>query len=291
MVNVATLERVRSSVDALGYVPNGAARQLAGGRTSRLAVVVPDVTNPYFGALVQAAQRRADDDDELVVLADTGQRPQREIGAVRAFAGDVDGIVLCGSVAPVGALREAAGSTPLVSVNRRMRAVPSVVIDQSAVVDLAVGHLRQLGHDRIAFVRGPSAYWSVELRTRRAEALGIVTLGPVEPTDAGGRSILGALRESGATGVLAFNDVVALGLLAAAAQQGLAVPGDLSIVGSDDVPLAAMVHPSLTTVSGRADALGSAAVDLVHDALAGRAPDAVALTPDLVVRASTGAPA
>ena len=183
---------VRSSVDALGYVPNGAARQLAGGRTSRLAVVVPDVTNPYFGALVQAAQRRADDDDELVVLADTGQRPQREVGAVRAFAGDVDGIVLCGSIAPVGALREAAGSTPLVSVNRRMRAVPSVVIDQSAVVDLAVDHLRQLGHDRIAFVRGPSAYWSV---------------------------------------------------------------------------------------------------DLVHDALAGRAPDDVALTPDLVVRASTGAPA
>lgn len=289
MVNAATLERVRRSVGALGYVPNGAARQLAGGRTSRLAVVVPDITNPYFAALVQAAQSRAHDDDELVVLADTGQSRPREIAAVRSFAGDVDGIVLCGSVAAVGELRDAAGSTPLVSVNRRMRGVPSAVIDQSAVVDLAADHLLRLGHERVAFVRGPSAYWSTEARTRRAEARGIVALGPVEPTDAGGRRVLDPLLASGATAVLAFNDVVAVGMLAAASQRGVAVPDDLSIVGSDDVPLAAMVHPALTTVSGRADVLGAAAVDLVHDVLAGAVPDDVALVPDLVVRASTGA--
>lgn len=290
MVNARTLERVRSSVDALGYVPNGAARQLAGGRTSRLAVVVPDITNPYFASLVQSAQFRADADDELVVLADTGQSRAREVAAVRAFAGDVDGIVLCGSVAPVGALRDAAGATPLVSVNRRMRGVPSVTIDQTAVVDRSVEHLRDLGHERIAFVRGPSAYWSTEVRSRRAVALGIATLGPVEPTDAGGRGVLASVRAAGVTAVVAFNDVVAVGMLAAAAEQHLRVPEDLSIVGSDDVPLASMVHPSLTTVSGCADELGEIAVDLVHARRDGGAVADVERSPTLIVRASTGRP-
>lgn len=291
MVNAATLERIRSSVEALGYVPNGAARQLAGGRTSRLAVVVPDVTNPYFGALVQAAQRRADDDDQLVVLADTDQRPQREVAAVGSLAGDVDGIILCGSVAPVGDLRDAAGDTPMVSVNRRMRTVPSVVLDQRAILDLAVQHLRTAGHDAVGFIRGPAAYWSTEARTRRAVESGLATFGPVEPTVEGGRAALADVLASGVSAVVAFNDLVAVGLVDAAAEGSLRIPGDLSVVGSDDIPLAAMVRPALTTVAGRAAALGSAAVEMVHDCLAtGHAAD-VSLVPELVVRATTGAPA
>ncbi len=290
MVSAATLARVRTSIDALAYVPNGAARQLAGGRTSRIAVIVPDVSNPFFGALVQAAQRRATDDDELVVLADTDQGPQREVAAVRSLAADVDGIVLCGSVAPVRELRAAAGETPLVSVNRRMRAVPSVVLDQAAVLDLAVDHLRSLGHDRIAFVRGPSAYWSTETRTRRAVEAGIRTLGPVEPTDAGGRSVLDAVLDSGVSGVVAFNDLVAVGLLGAAAERGVPVPGRLSVVGSDDLPLATLVRPALTTVTGSAQTLGRVAVDLVHARIDGRPAEDVVLAPDLVIRDTTAAP-
>lgn len=290
MVNVDTLERVRRSVEALGYVPNGAARQLAGGRTSRIAVIVPDVANPYFGALVRSAQRRADDDADLVVLADTDQRPAREIAAVRSLAGDVDGVVLCGSVAAVAELRAAAEGTPLVSVNRRMRSVPSVVVDQSAILEISVAHLRELGHERIGFVRGPAAYWSTEARTRRALDSGVTILGPVQPTDAGGRAVLDSVLDAGITGVIAFNDLVAVGLLGAAAARGLRVPDAFSVVGSDDVPLAAMVHPALTTVTGLADELGRAAVDLVRLHLDERTAHDVALTPSLVVRATTGAP-
>ena len=291
MVNAATLERVRAAVDALGYVPNNAARQLAGGRTGRIAVIVPDVTNPYFGGLVQAAQRTADDGDEIVVLADTSQRPAQEVAAVRSLAGQVDGIVLCGSVGPVGELRSAAGATPVVSVNRRMRGVPSVVIDQGSVIDLAVDHLASLGHEHIAFVRGPSAYWSTEVRTRRASALGLTLVGPVEPTHDGGRDSVAGLIDSGVTGVVAFNDLIATGVLAGASDHGFRVPGDLSIVGSDDVSLASMVHPALTTVAGRADDLGAAAVDVLHDLLGGGDVDDVSLQPTLVVRRTTGSPA
>ena len=291
MVNAATLERVRAAVDALGYVPNNAARQLAGGRTGRIAVIVPDVTNPYFGGLVQAAQRTADDGDEIVVLADTGQRPAKEVAAVRSLAGEVDGIVLCGSVGPVGELRSAAGSTPVVSVNRRMRGIPSVVVDQGAVVDLAADHLTSLGHERLAFVRGPSAYWSTEVRTRRASTLGLTLVGPVEPTHGGGRDAVAALIDSDVTGVVAFNDLIATGILAEASDRGLRVPGDVSLVGSDDVSLAAMVHPALTTVAGRADDLGAAAVDLLHGLLGGVEVDDVSLEPSLVVRRTTGVPA
>ena len=291
MVNGATLQRVHAAVEALGYVPNNAARQLAGGRTGRIAVIVPDVTNPYFGGLVQAAQRRADDGDEIVVLADTGQRPGREVAAVRSLAAEVDGIVLCGSVGPVGDLRAAAGETPVVSVNRRMRGVPSVVVDQEAVVDLAVDHLRLLGHERIAFLRGPSAYWSTQARTRRADALDLQLVGPAEPTHDGGRDALDGVRSTGATAVVVFNDLMAAGLLAEASNRGVRVPDELSLVGSDDVSFAAMVHPALTTVAGRADDLGAAAVDLLHDLASTDSVGDVSLEPYLVVRATTSAPA
>lgn len=290
MLTAGTLDRVRAAVDELGYVPNVAARQLAGGRTSRLAIIVPDVANPFFGGLVQAAQRRASDDDELVLLADTDQRPAREIDAVRSFAGDVDGIVLCASVAPVASIREAAGSTPLVSVNRRVRAVPSVLLDQSAVIDLGVDHLRSLGHERIAFVRGPAAYWSTEVRTRRADSLDVATLAAPAPTYEGGRETFVAVRDSGVTAVLAFNDLLAFGIMAAADEAGVSIPAELSVVGSDDVDIAEMVRPALTTVSGRMSDLGTTAVDvLLRHVVHGEEPPSsdIELAPELIVRAST----
>ena len=85
LVKAATLDRVNAAVEALGYVPNRAARQLAGGRTGMVAMLVPDITNPFFAAVVQAAQRRAERDGHLVVLADTGLRAAAEVDAVRSL--------------------------------------------------------------------------------------------------------------------------------------------------------------------------------------------------------------
>jgi len=292
LVRDETCARVEAAVERLGYVPNRAARQLAGGRTATLAILVPDIANPFFARIVQAAQRRATAADHLVVLADTAQSPAVELDSIRSLAPHVDGIVACSPVAQVGALRRAAGDRPLVFVNRRSAGGPSVVVDQDLVVTLAVEHLRALGHVRPVVVPGPAGYWSSRRRARQVACLGDVsTTGPAEPTFDGGRRALAAVVGSGATGVVAFNDVLALGLVAAATAAGIAVPGELSVVGSDDVPFAAMATPALTTVAAPLDELAATAIEVVLALVGGTAaPGPITIRPHLVVRDSTAPP-
>lgn len=287
LVKAATLTRVQAAADELGYVPNRAARQLAGGRTSRLAVLVPDITNPWFAELVAEVESRAGTHDEHVLVAGTGHRSERELAAIRSMVGHVDGFIACSSVAPATALRAAVGSAPVVYVNRRAHGVPSVVVDQRSVIDLSVGHLRDLGHVDVAVVLGPPAYWSTDQRRRAAERAATTVVGPFAPTFDGGRDAFSAVRASGCTGVAMFNDVSAFGLVASAVDAGVAVPGDLSVVGSDDVPFAAVHRPALTTVDGRARAVGAEALSLLHHALAtDETSDDIAVQPILVVRRS-----
>jgi DNA-binding LacI/PurR family transcriptional regulator len=275
-------------------VPNRAARQLAGGRTAKVAMLVPDITNPFFSSIVQAAQRRAGAAGRLLLLADTAQDARTELDAVRSLAPNVDGLVLCAPVAPTADLRRVARDRPLVFVNRRARGVPSVVIDQTAVVDLAIGHLRALGHRRIAAIRGPAGYWSSRQREQALRRLGaaLVVLDPVDPTFEGGQAALARVVESGATAVLAFNDVTALGLVAAASAAGLVVPEQLSVVGADGVPYAAMATPALTTVAVDLEVVGDLALADLLARIDGTEPDRSEqlITPHLTIRASTAPP-
>ena len=288
LVNGATLDRVNAAIDALGYVPNRAARQLAGGRTAMLAMLVPDITNPFFAAIVQAAQRRADRDDHLVVLADTGLRAGAEVEALRSLAPHVDAVIVCTPRSPAPPLLDVAAGRPLVLVNREADGVASVVLDQRRIVALALDHLRSLGHERIALVRGPHGSWSARQRERGLGRDVVAMVGPAAPTFEGGRVMFDAVRATGATAAIAFNDVMALGLLAAAADAGVAVPEQLSIVGSDDIAMAGMATPALTTVAAPLDELATAAVDQALRLVAGGAAEQVAVAPTLVERSSTG---
>jgi DNA-binding LacI/PurR family transcriptional regulator len=296
MVNAATLERVRAAADRLGYVPNRAARQLAGGRTAAIAVIVPDVTNPFFAGVVQAVQRASLDEPRLVLLADTAMRPGTEIDAVESLAANVDGVIVCSPMAPVGRLRDASRGRPLVLVNRRARGVSSVEVDQQAIVTLALDHVTALGHRRIGVTLGPRSYWSSSERARCLHRLDpdasteIVPLDTTDPTFEGGRACIDAVIDSGVTAVLAFNDVMALGLVSAASDRGLTVPRDLSVVGSDGVPIGEMAVPALTTVVAPMSELGRRAVLAVDQQLASAGPTTSSATPRLVVRASTAPP-
>lgn len=289
VVDPATRARVAAEVARLGYVPNRAARRLAGGRTSAVGLLVPDITNPFFAITVQAAQRRAAEGGALVLLADTARDPATECDAVRSLAAEVDGLVLCSPVAGTAALREAAGGRSLAFVNRRARGVASVVVDQEGVVDLAVGHLRDLGHRRVGVGLGPPGYWSSGRRAAHLGRLGpgIVPLGPTPPTFEGGRALLAPARAAGVTAVAAFNDQAALGLVAEAAAQGVTVPGELSVVGVDGVPTGAMTTPALTTVAVDLEELGRTAVDLLAG---GAGPGRRTVAPHVVVRSSTTPP-
>ena len=295
MVAAGTRSIVLDAVAAVGFVPNRSARQLVSGRTDAIGVIVPDITNPYFAAIVQAIQGDARGDDLAVLIADTGADPAEERRALATLSRQVDGLI---AVTPITDL--SAATRPVVQVNRQRRGVVSVVVDQEAIVVTAVDHLAALGHTELAVVRGPAAYWSASRRNQAVErlsassshrALQVTLLPPAPATFDGGRMAYADVARSGATAVVAFNDLQAAGLLVAAHEAGHPVPGSLSVVGSDGLALATMTSPPLTTVAAPLDALGRTARQRLADLLAREpGPMVTTLQPRLVVRYTTAAP-
>lgn len=295
MVAPDTRAQVLAAVEAVGFVPNRSARHLVSGRTGAIGLLVPDITNPFFGAILQAVQAEARGRDLAVLIADTGAESTEEQRALVTLGRQVDGLVV---LTPITDLSSA--PVPVVQVSRQSRLAPSVVVDQSAIVRLAIDHLRSLGHCHLVVVRGPAAYWSAGRRDRAVEMLAassgdsgerLDVVGPVPGTFDGGQAVLDAVLATGATGVVAFNDVQAAGLLVAAQAAGLRVPEDLSVVGSDGIDLAAMTSPPLTTVAAPLEAIGRAAAERLDDLLAGRTgAHRTILQPDLVIGASTAPP-
>lgn len=291
LVNPQTRARVLSVAADLGYRPNRAARALSTRRTGNLGVIVTDIANPFFPPLLKAAQDQARTRDHHVFIADTDERADVEEEAVRSLAGQVDGLVLVSPRADDRRVRELAAEVPLVVVNRRFRGLPCVLMDVGEGIGLAVARLAGLGHRDIALVSGPAASWTGR---RAAEAAGSVArehglrvhrVGPHPPTEEGGRAAFDAVAGLGATAVVAHNDLMALGLLAAARERGVPVPERLSVVGVDDTLTARYTRPALTTVSMPVEAAGRAAVDLL---LRGAAPETITLGTGLVERDSTG---
>lgn len=289
MVAPATRAAVLAAVESVGFVPNRSARQLVSGRADAIGVLVPDITNPYFASIVRAIQGDARAADLGVLIADTGADPDEERRALATLGRQVDGLV---AITPITDLAALAGSgVAVVQVNRASRGVPGVVVDQHAIVAAAAAHLADLGHHDIAAVRGPSAYWSAARRDHAAARLGLRLLGPFPATFDGGRDAFAAIRGTAATAVVAFNDLQAAGILAAARDAGVAVPDELSVVGSDGLDLAGMTSPPLTTVAAPLAELGQAAVATLQRQLAGeRPPVRTTLEPHLVVRATTAVP-
>jgi LacI family transcriptional regulator len=297
MVRPSTRDRVREAAANLGYHPNKAARGLITGRTGNLGLLVPDLANPFFPSIVKGVQARAHEADYAVFLADTDEDPGAEAGLVRKLAKQVDGLILCSPRMSEAELRALLGETPLVLVNRRIARVPSVLPELLDGMRQAISHLTALGHRRIAYVAGPRSSWANRERVRSlrtvAAAAGVelVELGNVSPQFEGGVAAADQVLAASVTAVIAYNDLVALGLLNRFMARGVAVPGDLSVLGFDDIALAAMVHPSLTTVALPKEQTGRAAVDLLLQLLDSPDRHSAArreLPTQLMVRSSTG---
>jgi DNA-binding LacI/PurR family transcriptional regulator len=294
LVHPSTRDRVRQTAASLGYHPNRAARGLITGRTGNIGLLVPDLANPFFPSVVKGVQARAHEGDYAVFLADTDEDTAAEIGLVRKLSKQVDGIVLCSPRMTDDELRTLAADTPIVLLNRRLTRVPSVVPEFGDAMRQAVSHLSALGHRRIAYVAGPRVSWAnrERLRALRAATTGVevVEIGNVMPQFEGGVAAADQVLAAGVTAVIGYNDLVALGLLNRFTARGVAVPGDLSVLGFDDIALAAMVHPSLTTVALPKEQSGRAGVDLLLHLL--EQPDRKVgrrdLPVQLMVRASTG---
>ncbi len=254
----AVAERVRASAAELEYRPSHLARSLALGQTSAVAFVVPDLANPAFQAVLSSLSKTAAHDGYRVLVADSAESPSDEPLLAAEVRRRCDAIVLCAprmTDAELAAL--ASDLQPLVLINRVHEGVPapSLSIDyQSGIVKLAQ-HLHELGHRRMVYLEGPASSASNAHRVAGLEEFAGRTDGvriDRIPAGAGaedGRAAASRVQDSGATAVLAYNDLVAIGLIDGLQELGVSVPDDISVTGFDDIPFARYTSPSLTTAS------------------------------------------
>ncbi|PWH06259.1 LacI family transcriptional regulator [Brachybacterium endophyticum] len=295
MVGAATRGRILKAADDLGYSPNTVARALVTGRRGVLGVVVPDLLNPFYPAVLKGAQARAREHGVQLLLADAEEAPAGELPLVSTLAPQVDGIVLCSSRMEEESLRQAAALTRLALVNRTHEGLPGILADPGPGVRAAVHHLVQLGHRRIGYAGGPSASRSDAdrrrtLRTECARAgAELVDVGHFAPGPEGGRQAAGALQGLEVTAVLVYNDVMALGMIDQLTSTGLRIPGDLSVIGWDDIEYAGMLRPGLSTVRVPRAEIGAAAIDVLLEAGSATEADIAHrfLPTELVLRGST----
>ena len=295
LIGEQTRHQILSVAERVGYQPNRSARGLATGRTAVLGLLVPDIANPFFPPLVRAAENRAYDSGYAVLLADTDEHADRERRLMREMLSRVDGLVVCSPRSAAGPIQEIAGRRPMVLVNRTMPGVTSVACSVDVGVSALMDHLHELGHRGLAYLSGPASSWSdKEKRScvrRHATRLGmsVDVLGPYPPTFAGGLAAADAVAQHGATAVLAYDDVMALGTIRGLTEQGFDVPGSVSVAGCDDVMFAGMTVPALTTIAMPNELAGRTAVDLLLDQLVSPGkPQQVSLSSSFVARGSSG---
>ena len=296
----AIADRVRRVAAELRYTPNPLARSLALGRTKAIALVVPDLANPAFQQVLSGLTKEAGKDGYRVLVADSAESPEEEPLLAVETRRRCDALVLCAPrMSDETLARLAEGLQPLVLINRPDQPVhcPSLSIDyRSGIVNLA-RHLYDLGHRHIAYLQGTDVSVSNAYRLRglaqfEAEHPGV----RVERVAGGVTADAGAaaaplVRDSGVTAVLAFNDLVAIGLIHALAGLCVRVPDDVSVTGFDDIPFARFLSPALTTASVPYEHLGAEAWLRMRALVGGEPPahDAV-FAPRLELRGSTAAP-
>ncbi len=272
LLSPATVTAVRAVAERLGYSPNPAARALSTGRFGNIAVVVPDIANPFFPPLVRTIQSGADAAGYAVFLGDSDESAEREAKLVSRLSSQVEGFVLASSRLSDHAIVALAVQRPVVLVNRDLEAIDRVLIDSSGGMTEAVWQLHQQGHRAVVYLAGPANAWADQRRraTLLAEgarvglAVRVIELG--RPSYDSGRDAVDAVLTGPETAAIAFDDVVAQGLLAGLAARGISVPSQLSVIGCDDT-LAAMTHPALTTISAASAPAGQAAIDLLLSSL------------------------
>ncbi|MFJ6097903.1 LacI family DNA-binding transcriptional regulator [Williamsia muralis] len=301
-----TVERVHRAIADLGFVRNDAARQLKAGRSRCVGLIVLDVGNPFFTDLARAAERRAAENRLTVLLGTSDDDPARERAYVETFDEQrVYGVL----VSPVGddlsRLAELyRRGTPVVLVDRRGEGSPfsSVAVDDVAGGRLACEHLCAVGRRRIAFIGGPAGLHQVADRLRGArEAVAEVQGAQLEVITTGALSVLAGraagegIRSRPAAdrpdAIFCANDLLAIGVLQALTMLGdVSVPGDIALIGYDDIDFAQSAVVPLSSIRQPSGQLGTHAVDLLlaeTDRAPGAGPEHILFQPELVARAST----
>jgi LacI family transcriptional regulator len=299
-----TLARVRASAQSLGYRPDAAARALASGRSMTIGAVTPTLDNTIFAKALQAMQTVLAAQGYQLLVASHDYNAAAEADAVRTLlARGVDGLMLVGAErAPETDALLAASNVPVVLTWRTRPDQAAVIVDNERAGRLAAEHLMGLGHRRIGMVTGSFAF-NDRQRARMAGARACLRAAGLDLPDwrvsqqpttlAGGRSGCATLLQLAEplTAIIGGIDLIAIGCIVEAQARGMAVPGDLSVVGIDDVDMSAHMSPSLTTVHVPTARIGAeAAAMLVQSIREGAPPRTMELPIELVVRRSTAQP-
>lgn len=304
MVNEETARRIEEAARRTGYAPNSLARGLKTKRSFTVGVVIPDLTNPLFPPMVRGIQDRLDEHGYTALIASTDGDPVRERRTFEALrARQVDGLILATARSRHPVVDDAtAAGLPLVLLNRALQdaEIDAVVPDDRGGIDLAVAHLTELGHERIAHLAGPgttsSGRWRREGFRSAMKRRGLaVPPGLVHTargfTEQAGHEATGTLLDGNVafTAIVAANDLLALGAYSALAERGLQCPRDVSVVGFNDMPFADRFAPPLTTVHIPHHELGARAAELLVEQFADPRPPArrIVVGVSLVVRSST----
>ncbi|MHA6686228.1 LacI family DNA-binding transcriptional regulator [Mesorhizobium sp. A556] len=297
LLNRETVERVHSAAARLGYVPNHAARALSTGRVGNIALIVPDITNPFFAALMRGGQATARERGYATFIGDSDETPELEDMLLTKLSAQVEGFIIASSRLQTKQILEHARRRPCVLVNRDIPGMTRLLVDTGPSYAQALEHLVSLGHRSIAYVAGPAFSWSNSQRygavTKAATELGvdIVRVATLRPSFEAGQACVDELVQTGATAALAFDDVMAQGIMSELAARGLSVPGDYSVVGCDGI-LAPTLFPPLTSIVTHCAEAGRQAVELLAAMLQGKPLPhrRINLATELVIRATTESP-
>jgi LacI family transcriptional regulator len=261
-VDPKTAERVRQAIEELRYYPDMQARSLVSGRSRMLGLIVSDITNPFFPELVKGFEEVAIHHGYETMVSSTGYDSERTAMSVRRFLERrVEGVAVMTSEMDqhlIDQLERRKVPGVFLDVGAVRGLISNIKVDYASGISAAAEHLLSIGHQRIAFISGPLALQSAQVR--RAAFLGCLTRAGIfkgeelvcegDHTIDGGLEAMKRLLESGnpPTAVLASNDLTAIGALRAVRCKRLVVPDDISIIGFDDIHFAEFTEPPLTTV-------------------------------------------
>ena len=295
--------RVERAIAELNYRPSAVARALKTSQTRILGVIVPNITNPFFAELMRGIEDVCERNDYSVFLCNGDDDFERQGRSLETLLERrVDGVLLATPTGPAAALAErldrAKVKTVLVDRNVPGLTADRVRIDHNAGARLAVEHLLSLGHRRIACLAGPMGF--AASRARVAGWRKALARAGIEPRadwllegDFRARSGHDLARELIARGefsaIFASNDLLGIGALRAAAEEGVAVPKSLSVIGFDGIEMGAFTYPALTTVGCPIRAIGETAATVLIERIAGRTGKLrdVVVAPKVMVREST----
>ena len=297
--------RVMDAIRVLDYSPNGTARSLKRRSASTIGLVVPELTNPFFAMVAEGVQRAASQRDVLVVLVVPEASEQPEGKHLELLRGQrIDGVVyLSGTGSAPTSVYELARTGPVVLVDEQIPGMnlPAVVCDSRKGAREVAAHVLERGHRSVAVIGGPSALWTAQQRLagyREAFAGGglqpdavPVYVGDYRQASGYDLAAKALAAKPTPTALICANDLMACGAMEYCRDMGLRVPEDVSIVGFDDLPFAALLTPGLTSVRQPAHDMGfRAAAELLDLLEGGEAKDIDVLAAEVQIRSSVSPP-